>query len=116
VIKTKSVYDPAEPTDRDRFLVSRYWPRGISKERLRLTCWLRELAPSVQLLRDWKDGRISWEEYTRRYHQEMSDQQDRIAELAERSRSATITLICVEREEDPHCHRHLLKGLIEAEK
>ena len=68
-VKTKRVYDPAEASDGDRILVTRYWPRGISRERLSITEWLRNLAPSKELLRDWKKQRISWEEYTVRYHE-----------------------------------------------
>ncbi len=37
MIKTKSAYDPVEESDGERILVSRYWPRGLSKKRLSLT-------------------------------------------------------------------------------
>ena len=48
-----------------------------------------------------------------RYHQEMLQQQEKIRELAKRASCKTITLLCFEREDNPHCHRHLLKKLIE---
>jgi len=114
-IKTKRAYDPAEASDGDRILVTRYWPRGISRERLSITDWLRNLAPRKELLRDWKNKRISWEEYTVRYHKEMRRQQEAIKELAKKAKRGTITLLCFEREDDPCCHRHLLKKLIERE-
>jgi len=113
MVKTKSVYDPVEESDGDRILVSRYWPRGLSKERLSLTEHMEELAPSTELLRDWKARSISWGEYKRRYHQEMSVRQQRIKELAKRANRGTITLLCFEREENLCCHRHLLKVLVE---
>ena len=50
--KTKCLYDPVEQSDGDRILVTRYWPRGISREHLAITDWLRELAPSKELIRD----------------------------------------------------------------
>ncbi|MHC4629299.1 MAG: DUF488 domain-containing protein [Planctomycetota bacterium] len=112
MIKTKSAYDPVEESDGERILVSRYWPRGLSKERLTLTEHLKDVAPSIELLRDWKAGNISWAEYAERYRREMSQQQDKIEELAKRAIDKTITLQCFEREGDPHCHRHLLKSLI----
>ncbi len=62
MVKTKSVYDPVEVADGERILVSRYWPRGLSKERLSLTEHLKDVAPSIKLLRDWKTGNISWAE------------------------------------------------------
>ncbi len=46
MVKTKCLYDPVEESDGDRILVTRYWPRGVSKERLSITDWLRNLALS----------------------------------------------------------------------
>lgn len=115
MVKTKCLYDPVEELDGDRILVTRYWPRGVSKERLSTTDWLQNLAPSQELVRDWKKQRILWEEYTLCYHEEMRGQQEAIRELAKRAKRGTITLLCFEREDNPCCHRHLLKRLIESE-
>ena len=116
VVKTKSAYDLVEESDGERILVARYWPRGFSKERLSLTEHLKDVAPSIELLRDWKAGNISWAEYEERYHQEMAQQREKIKKLAKRATDKTIALLCFEREDDPHCHRHLLKSLIEEHK
>jgi len=113
MVKTKSVYAPVEPDDGERILVTRYWPRGLSKERLSLAARMREVAPSVELLRDWKAGKISWAEYEARYNKEMSSQTEKIKDLAQQSRDNTITLLCFEKEDNPCCHRHLLKKLID---
>ena len=64
------------------------------------------------MLEDWKD-RVSWQVYKTRYKQEMSEHKDKIRELAKRAEDRTITLLCKEPESDLHCHRHLLKKLIE---
>jgi uncharacterized protein YeaO (DUF488 family) len=66
MVKTKSTHDPAEPLDGERILVSRYRRHGSSKERRSLAEWRRELAPSKQLLHDWRARRISWNEYEAR--------------------------------------------------
>ena len=116
MVKTKSLYDPVEESDGQRILITRYRPRGLSKERLSLTEHLKDVAPSVELLHDWKKGSISWSEYKKRYHREMSQQQDKINELAKKAGDKTITLLCFERGENPHCHRYLLKDLIEKSK
>ena len=60
MVKTKSAYDPPEESDGERILVSRYWPRGLSKEHLSLTEHLKDVAPSIELLKDWKASKISW--------------------------------------------------------
>lgn len=113
MIKTKSIYDPVEESDGERILVSRYWPRGISKERLSISQWIQNLAPSKILLQDWKAGSITWAEYESRYCEESKGQRGDIETLAKRSNFGTITLLCYEREGDPHCHRHLLKRMVE---
>ncbi len=64
MVKTKSVYDPVEELDGDRILVTRYWPRGISRDSLAITGRLQNLAPSKELLGDWKQQSLSWQEYT----------------------------------------------------
>ena len=112
MVKTKSVYDSVEESDGQRILVSWYWPRGLSRERLSLTEHLKEVAPSVELLHDWKAGNISWAEYKNRYYKEMVQQHETISKLAKRASDKTITLLCFEHEDNPHCHRHLLKKLI----
>ena len=113
MVKTKSIYDHVEASDGDRILVTRYWLRGISKAQLQVTQWTKELAPSKELLSDWKLNRIDWDEYIVRYHTEMCPHSALIEQLAQTSKKHSITLLCFEREDDPHCHRHLLKKLIE---
>jgi len=115
-IKTKSVYDLATKADGKRFLVTRRWPRGLSKRRLRITDWVPELAPSNQLLRDWKNNRIGWHEYKLRYFKEMKNKQQFMQKLINLAASCVITLLCFEKEDNPHCHRHLLKNLLEQQK
>jgi uncharacterized protein YeaO (DUF488 family) len=112
MVNTKSVYDKSAKTDGKRFLVTRYWPRGISKKQLNTTDWIRELAPSKKLLRNWKNNSITWQEYELRYFKEMKDRQEFVQDLADLAASETITLLCFEKEGNPHCHRHLLKRLI----
>lgn len=113
MVKTKSVYDLVEQSDGQRFLVTRFWPRGLSKAGLSLAAWLRELAPSKESLKAWKAGDVSWSEYRVRYHEGLSGQQEQIRKLSDKAAGGTITLLCFEPESDPHCHRHLLKRMIE---
>lgn len=115
MVKTKSFKSPIEECDGTRIRVTRYpyrWRKNIPPFIMEKEL---DLAPSAELLKDWKHEGISWEEYEKRYLEEMSgwSQQEKIKELAERSKHETITLLCFEPEDDPHCHRHLLKKLIE---
>ena len=113
MVKTKCVRDPPFDSDGERILVTRYWPRGMSRERLRISGRMcPDLAPSVGLLKAWKSGTITWAKYVESYYQEMAVRSVEIAALAAKARGGTITLLCHEREGDPHCHRHLLKEMI----
>ncbi len=113
MIKTKSVYyDKVEEEDGVRILIMRHWCRPLSKEKAKIDEWLRELAPSRQLLEDWNNHRIHWPEYKRRYLEEMKGQKENIRKLTKRAKTETITLLCKELA-DEHCHRKLLKSLID---
>ncbi|MEK6977810.1 MAG: DUF488 family protein [Candidatus Hydrothermarchaeota archaeon] len=111
MIKTKSVYEEKEEGDGLRVLVMRRWPRGIKRDHIDL--WTRDLGPSLELLADWNGKKIAWEEYERRYMEEMRAKGDLLAELVAMARDRDITILCWERS-DEHCHRRLLKGLLEA--
>jgi uncharacterized protein YeaO (DUF488 family) len=117
-IKTKRWNDPREPDDGFRLLICRYRPRGVRKEDETWDAWYPDLGPSRELHADFygkKGPPIQWPEYRRRYLQEMQNQQSRIAELARRvAAGEIITLLCSSACIDvSHCHRTLLKSLIE---
>lgn len=95
-------------------LTTNCWPRGISRERA--GTYLRVLGPTRDLLRAFKDGTISWDEYEVRYLAEMQDEphQREIARLAEAATTETVTVMCVCKD-DAQCHRRLLRDLIRAQ-
>lgn len=70
MIKVKRVYDPVEKDDGVRVLVDRLWPRGVSKEKVDL--WLKDIAPSDDLRRWYNHDPNKWEEFKRRYFEELS--------------------------------------------
>jgi uncharacterized protein YeaO (DUF488 family) len=118
-IKTRRWNDPREKDDGFRLLICRYRPRALRKEDETWDSWCSDLGPSRDLHAAFygKHGPpIGWEEYRRRYLEEMQTQQDLIDELAALVREGkTVTLLCSSACEDAsHCHRTLLRELIEA--
>lgn len=117
MIRTKCVYDPAKAEDGLRVLVTNGWPRRV--KRRDIDVWWPQLGPSVELLTDWRQEKITWAEYKERFRDEMDGLASEILliglkELEYDSGELTvITLLCVEHEDNPHCHRHILKKLIE---
>ena len=117
-IKTKRWNDAAEPNDGFRLLICRYRPRALPKKDETWDAWDKNLGPSRELHADFygKNGPpIGLEEYVKRYLKEMEAQGERIQALANRvAAGETITLLCSSACVDPkHCHRTLLRGLIE---
>ncbi|HEX4182992.1 MAG TPA: DUF488 domain-containing protein [Caulobacteraceae bacterium] len=71
-IKIKRIYEAPSPADGMRVLVDRLWPRGVSKARAQLDAWLKDVAPSDEL-RQWFDHRVDrWDEFRRRYRDELA--------------------------------------------
>ena len=117
-IKTRRWNDPVEPDDGLRLLVCRYRPRGVRKSEETWDQWDPDLGPSRALHADVygkKGPPIGWKEYRKRYLAEMAGRRERIDELAARVRAGeTITLLCSSAcLDDAHCHRSLLRELIE---
>src|SRR5438876_9199582 len=118
LIKTKRWDEPKEDDDGFRLLICRYRPRALPKNKETWTLWHPNLGPSKELHAAFygKTGdAISWDEYRRRYLEEMKARETDIAYLAERvAGGATLTLLCSSACTDAaHCHRTLLKELIE---
>ena len=92
-VRLKRAYDPAAPGDGYRVLIDRLWPRGISRERAEIDEWERELAPSAAL-RQWFGHEPSrFDDFRRRYIEELRSQHARLAELRARARAGTLTLV-----------------------
>ncbi|MFQ5691737.1 MAG: DUF488 domain-containing protein [Nitrospinota bacterium] len=110
MIRLKSIYAEPDPEDGTRVLVMRQWPRGVRKALV--DEWQRELSPSAELLRAYRDKAIDPAEFFERYRREMDSRRDLLGQMAERAKTESLTLLCWERR-DEDCHRHVLKALIE---
>jgi uncharacterized protein YeaO (DUF488 family) len=116
-IRTRRWNDPAEPDDGFRLLVTRYRPRGVTRADETWNAWWPELGPSRELHAAYwgkKGAPIGWDEYARRYLEEIAEQRETIRRLGERlARGETITLLCSTACVDPaRCHRTLLAAKI----
>jgi uncharacterized protein YeaO (DUF488 family) len=101
MVRIKRAYEPAASRDGVRVLVDRLWPRGITKEKARISKWMRELGPSDALRQFFGHDPARWEEFRRRYRKELSRPQARrmLDELAAISARGTLTLVYSARDE-----------------
>ncbi|MBO0748134.1 MAG: DUF488 family protein [Acidimicrobiaceae bacterium] len=65
--------DPGRAPNEHRVLVDRLWPRGVKKEALDYDEWPKEVAPSSELRRWYGHEPSRFEEFARRYRDELSD-------------------------------------------
>ena len=85
-VRLKRAYEPAAPADGYRVLIDRLWPRGLSRREAGLDDWDKKLAPSTAL-RQWFGHEPSrFEDFRRRYIEELRAQRPRLAGLRRRAR------------------------------
>jgi uncharacterized protein YeaO (DUF488 family) len=92
-VRLKRAYDPAESADGCRVLIDRLWPRGISREHAKLDHWEKELPPSTELRRWFGHDPSRFQEFRRRYIQELRGQRPRLSALRRRALRGTLTLV-----------------------
>jgi uncharacterized protein YeaO (DUF488 family) len=92
-VRLKRAYDDVAATDGYRVLIDRIWPRGVSRDRARLDEWARELAPSSELRRWFGHEPAKFEEFRRRYAEELAAHEDKLDELRRRAGEGTLTLV-----------------------
>lgn len=127
MFKTKSVQTEIEPRkDGLRILAARGRGRGLPKNCFDV--WMANLGPSEQLRDQFLAGKITWPEFSNRYFKELREggsfdrrnqriknhgQKFTLRLLQHLAQNQTVTLLCHCAEDEPHCHRHLLKALLE---
>jgi len=99
-LKIKRVYEQPEAEDGTRILIDRLWPRGLTKEKAAVALWLKEIAPSTQL-RKWFDHDPSkWEEFKKRYMDELKENDEPVQLLRQEIKKGIVTLVYGAKDED----------------
>lgn len=112
MISIKRVYEPPDPSDGLRILVDRLWPRGLAKEKARIDQWQKDLAPSDALRRWFGHDPRRWEEFKRRYRQELSTKMEEVKDLVKQARHGTITLLFASQDKE-HNNAVVFQELLE---
>jgi uncharacterized protein YeaO (DUF488 family) len=94
-VQTKRVYEEPSPLDGHRILVDGLWPRGIRKEDTKLEAWMKDIAPSIALRQWYGHQPERWDEFRRRYREELSKapRKELIRQLARDAREGRLTLV-----------------------
>ena len=103
VVEVERVYDePGRTSAGRRVLVDRLWPRGVAKAAATWDEWAKDVAPSTQLRRWYGHEVDRFDEFVRRYCDELerppaSDELGRLAALAP---DGPLTLVTATRDVD----------------
>ena len=99
MIRIKRIYDSPGEEDGFRILVDRLWPRGLSKEKAKIGLWLKEIAPS-DILRKWyAHDPQKWDEFKRKYFEELESKKELINEITQKVSDGNVTLLFSSKEE-----------------
>lgn len=113
MLKLKRVFEDASEQDGKRILVDRVWPRGIKKEEIALDEWYKELAPTTELRKWFNHDVEKWEEFKKKYKEELKDQTELIEELQQDSNGHNVTLLYAAKDEE-HNQAVVLKEVIDS--
>jgi len=94
-VRIKRVREPSDRTDGARVLIARAWPKGITKEQARLDLWARDLAPTSGLMEWFRHSAGRWQEFRRRYLEELEEYPAELAALKLRATKRPLTLLYV---------------------
>ncbi len=99
-IDTKRAYDKLGGGDGVRILVDGLWPRGLTKAKLKVARWMREIAPAASLRAWYGHQPERWKDFRRRYRQELAKPPRRglVEELIELAGKKKLTLVFAARD------------------
>jgi uncharacterized protein YeaO (DUF488 family) len=95
VVQVRRVYDGRERGDGARVLVDRIWPRGMTKEKADLDEWCKQVAPSTELRKWYGHVPERFEEFARRYQDELTQpaQAEALTHLRRLAKARNLTLL-----------------------
>jgi uncharacterized protein YeaO (DUF488 family) len=111
-VRLKRAYAEPHESDGVRVLVDRLWPRGLQKERAKVDIWLKDIAPSAELRRWFGHDPRRWEEFERRYREELRGNAELLNVLKVWRDLGVVTLLFAARDED-HNNAVVLKAVLE---
>lgn len=113
LLKIKRIYEKPQDNDGLRILVDRLWPRGLTKEKAKIDKWMKDIAPSDNLRKWFGHKEERWEEFKKRYFEELKEKKDLIKELRILFKNNTVTLLYAAKDKERNNVQVLLELLKE---
>ena len=99
MIKIERIYNNPGGNKSFRILVDRLWPRGLSKDKVKVDLWQKDIGPSNSLRKWFEHDEEKWNEFKRRYFKELDKNVDSVNEILDKVNDGSITLLYGSKEE-----------------
>ena len=99
-MKIKRAYERPEKEDGFRILVDRLWPRGLTKEKASVDLWLKDIAPSTELRKWFDHDPVRWDEFRKRYWEELGKNIVESSLLKDQLKKGDVTLVYGSKDEE----------------
>ena len=94
MIRIKRVYETPAKKDGFRVLVDRLWPRGLTKVKAKVDLWMKYLATSDALRKEFHLEKVTWPQFEKRYLAELAKKKDLLTEIRKLDKEhGTVTLV-----------------------
>lgn len=92
MIKIERIYD-YKNDNTYTILVDRLWARGISKDKVKINLWAKEIAPSTELRKWFNHDEEKFDEFSKKYIEELNNNDNAILFLENLLEHENITLL-----------------------
>ena len=111
MIKTERIYNA--PTGVGfRILVDRLWPRGLSKDEVKVDLWLKDIGPSNELRKWFGHDPNKWNEFRNMFFQELDQKRELVDQIIAKARAGDVVLLYGAKDEE-HNNAVALKEYLE---
>lgn len=113
-IRLKRAYEKPEQEDGMRILVDRLWPRGVRKADAQIDVWLKDIAPSTELRKEFNHRPELFDAFTALYRQELTNDEihkNAVRQLCEWVKSQPVTMVYAAKDEQVN-HAVVLRQFI----
>lgn len=92
-IRVKRIYNNPRGNDTFRILVDRLWPRGLSKNEVKVDLWEKDIAPSDSLRKWFSHDPKRWHEFKSRYFEELEKNDKSLDTILDKVKKESVTLL-----------------------
>lgn len=108
MLKIKRAYEIPDEKDGYRILVDRLWPRGMSKEKIKIDLWEKEITPSPEIRKEFDHVPERFPDFKEKYIKELDHNPDTprfLSLLKDKMKEGNVTLVYGAKDE---IHNHAI--------